>query len=449
MSGKNLYCLVLAGGKGTRLWPLSRELFPKQFLDLDGRGSLFLLTLKRAASLVPPENIFVVLEEKQVCLAEREIAAADLSGRVKVVVEPEGKNTAPAVLLGTLEIASCDEDAVVTVFPSDHVVEDTERFREHVKRAVALAEKGYVVTFGIRPTRPETGYGYIEGGDALAHGGLGIKRFVEKPGPDAAEEYFRSGNFFWNSGMFVFRAATVIGEYEIHCPDILVALRETSREKIGADVYAAVPSMPIDRAIMENTSRGAVVPSSFSWTDMGSWRLFYDFFAKDSDGNVLEGDVTARNTKNSLVKSTSRPVRVSGLRDVAVVETEGAVFVSDLESSHLAGEFAREPEGNGGDETSRPRSENLAWGESQEIEKGKYFSVRKTTVFPGKFRVPVEGSLSSLCVVVLAGKAVIGKDPDAREVRAGESVFLASERNCLVKNAGDDLLVILEIFSGR
>lgn len=449
MSEKNLYCLVLAGGKGTRLWPLSRDFSPKQFLDLSGRGSFFLLTLKRVASLVPPENIFVVTEEKQVYLAEREIAVAGLSGRVKVVAEPEGKNTAPAVLLGTLEIASRNEDAVIAVFPSDHVVENTKLFHEHVKMARALAEEDYVVTFGVRPTRPETGYGYIEGGDALPHDGLEIKRFVEKPDPVTAEKYFQSGNFFWNSGMFVFRATTVIGEYEIHSPDILVPMRKFPHGKIGADVYATIPSVSFDCAIMENTSRGAVVPSSFSWTDMGSWRLFYDFFSKDSDGNALEGDVTVRDTKNSLVKSTSRPVRVSGLRNVAVIETEDAVFVSDLEFSHLAGKFAGEPEGRNEMKPARPSSENHEWGESEEMEKGKCFSVRKTTVFPGKYRGSVKGSLSGLRVVVLEGKAMVGEEPNAREVSVGEIVVFDDGRDYLVKNAGDDFLVVLEVFFRR
>ena len=242
MSEKNLYCLILAGGKGTRLWPLSRELFPKQFLKPDGENSLVGLTLGRAASLVAEENIFVALEERQRPLLEPELSAAGLSRKTGVLAEPVGRNTAPAILLGALEITSRDEDAVIAVFPSDHFVGDGEAFSDHVKRAVAVAREGHIATFGISPTRPETGYGYMEGGEELGGGALSIRRFVEKPDPQTAEKYLRSGNFFWNSGMFVFRADVAIDEYGALCPDVYEPLAEAFEGKSLEDTVSSASS---------------------------------------------------------------------------------------------------------------------------------------------------------------------------------------------------------------
>ena len=446
MPKKNLYCLILAGGRGTRLWPLSRESFPKQFLTINGNESLLLGTLKRAARLVAEENILVVLEEKQRPLIEDNLLYTDFSGKIKIVTEPVGRNTAPAILLGTLGIASQDEDAVIMVFPSDHMVEDDENFRDHVRRAVLLAEDDYIVSFGITPSAPETGYGYIEGGEPLGDGGLRIKKFVEKPDAEVAREYLISGNFFWNSGMFVFRARTMIEEYLTLCPEIYAPIHETFHQEIGRDTYSGLPSVPVDRAIMERTSRGAVVPSSFSWSDMGSWRLFYDFFPKDSEGNVLDGDVILRDTENSLVKSGSRLVCVSGLRNVTVIETRDAVFISDLDRSSEAGEFAKELRERGRDEADRPKVVYYPWGSREEIEKGKLSKVTKTTIFPGK-SARTENTSQDLRLLVLEGEALIIGDKGSDELCPGQTVFLEDGANCAVENKTDDILIILEVFS--
>lgn len=445
MSEKNLYCLILAGGKGTRLWPLSRELFPKQFLKPDGENSLIGLALGRAASLVSAENIFVALEEGQRPLLEPELSAAGLSRKASVVAEPVGRNTAPAILLGALEITSRDEDAVIAVFPSDHFVEDGEVFPDHVKRAAAVARNGSIVTFGISPTRPETGYGYMEGGEELGGGALSIKRFIEKPGPETAEKYLRSGNFFWNSGMFVLRADVAIDEYRALCPDIYEPLAEAFRGKALEDAYEKIPSVSFDYAVMEKTRRGAVLPSSFSWSDLGSWKLFHEFFLKDSAGNVLSGDVVAKDTENSLVKSSSRLVCVNGLREVAVVETEDAVFVSNLDSSHRAGEIVAELKGEGRREAVRPRVEDHPWGRVEEIEEGEIFVLRKTTVFPGRSRRLSDDSFRSRTVAVVRGKALVEFGRDSREVGTGENLFLEDGQECLVRNTDKGVLVFFDL----
>ena len=443
----NLYCLVLAGGRGTRLWPLSRESLPKQFLGISGDDSLLLGTLKRAARLVTPENIQVVLEEKQLPLIKQSLQSTDFSEKIKIITEPASRNTAPAILLGTLGIASEDEDAVIMVFPSDHVVEDDDNFHDHVRRAVSLAGDDHIVSFGITPSAPETGYGYIEGGEPLRDGGLRIKRFVEKPDAEVAREYLLSGNFFWNSGMFVFRARTMIEEYSTLCPDVHAPVHETFHQKVGRDVYTRLPSVPFDRAVMEKTSRGAVIPSSFSWSDMGSWRLFYEFFPKDSEGNVLEGDAILRDTENSLVRSGSRLVCVNGLRNVAVIETQDAVFVSDLNRSNEAGVFAEKLKGEGREEAIRPTVVHYPWGSREEIQKGELSRVTKATVFPGK-SVRTENTPSQdLRLLVLEGEALVIGDKSSDELCPGQAAFLENGENCTVENKADGVLLILEVFS--
>ena len=447
MPKKSFYCLILAGGRGTRLWPLSRESLPKQFLAINGNESLLLGTLKRAARLVAEENILVVLEEKQRPLIEENLLYTDFLGKIRIMTEPVGRNTAPAILLGTLGIASEDEDAVIMVFPSDHVVGDDENFRNHVRRAVSLAEDDYIVSFGITPSAPETGYGYIEGGEPIRDGGLRIKRFVEKPDAKVANEYLLSGNFFWNSGMFVFRARTMIDEYAALCPEVYAPICEASHGEIGGDVYAGLPSIPVDRAVMEKTSRGAVIPSSFSWSDMGSWRLFYEFFPKDSEGNVLEGDVILRNTEDSLVRSGSRLVCVNGLRNVAVVETQDAVFVTDLDHSREAGAFAEELKVKGREEASSPTVVHYPWGSREEVEKGEISRVTKTTVFPGKSARTESTSSQDLRLLVLEGEALIIGEESNDELGPGQTVFLEDRANCTVENRADDVLIILEVSS--
>ncbi len=447
MPKENLYCLILAGGRGTRLWPISRESVPKQFLRINGNDSLLLETLKRAAHLVSTENILVVLEEKQRPLIEQSLRSTDFLGKIKIITEPVGRNTAPAILLGTLEVASEDEDAVIMVFPSDHAVGDDENFRDHVQRAVSLAKDNHIVCFGITPSAPETGYGYIEGGEPLCDGGLKIKRFVEKPNAEIASEYLLSGNYFWNSGMFVFRARTMIDEYAALCPEVYAPMREISHRETAGDIYAGLPSVPVDRAVMERTSRGAVIPSSFSWSDIGSWRLFYEFFPKDSAGNVLEGDVILRDTENSLVKSGSRLVCVNGLRNVAVIETQDAVFVSDLDRSNEAGAFAEELKGEGRKEASCLTVVHYPWGSREEIEKGKFSKVVKTTLFPAKSARTENTSSQNLRLLVLQGEALIIGEESKNELGPGQTVFLEDGANCTVENKADDVLLILEVFS--
>ncbi len=444
MAGKNLYCVVLAGGRGTRLWPFSRENFPKQFLNIGQGESLLLSTLRRARGIVSPQNIFIVLAEKQRSLMEYEMRSANFSEPVKIVSEPEGRNTAAAVLLGTLEVASEDKDAVVIVFPSDHLIEEGKNFYDHVTKAVSLAKEDYIVCFGITPRGPETGYGYIEGGESICEDGLKIKRFVEKPNALTAEQYLSSGNFFWNSGMFVFRAQTMIEQFKICCPEVYNPLYDAFYKRTLEDAYPDIPSVPVDRAVMEKTSCAAVIPSSFLWSDVGSWRLFHDFFPKDNGDNVVQGNVVLKDTKDSLIKSGHRVVCVNGLSGVAVIETRDAVFVSDLDQSDKAGVFAEQF-----CEEVEKEEQKYSWGKREQVEKSNRFCIAKTTVFSSSSYETQNVPSFSLKLLVLSGKAVIRHKQKVEALSAGEEFLVEEGVSCVVKNVLDEPLFVLEILFHR
>jgi mannose-1-phosphate guanylyltransferase/mannose-6-phosphate isomerase len=330
-----VYPVLLAGGVGSRLWPLSRELSPKQLIKFFGEDSLLQSTIKRIVPVLNPENVRIVCGEKHFDETAKQVEETGISPAGKIICEPCGRNTAPAILLAVLNILNHEKDSVLCVFPADHVVRDTRAFQEKLSAAIKLADEGFVVTFGIKPHYPETGYGYIEGAKELHHSALSIKRFVEKPDIKTAKEYLKAGNFFWNSGMFAFRASVMMDEFKVFEPELfkrmshLVAAKDT---KAKMD-YEKLPNISIDYAIMERTGKGAVLPSDFGWSDIGSWKSLYDFFPKDDKGNVIKGDVIAKKTRNCLIIGSNRLIAANNLENMVIVETSDSVFISDMENT--------------------------------------------------------------------------------------------------------------------
>ncbi|MFR8275224.1 MAG: mannose-1-phosphate guanylyltransferase/mannose-6-phosphate isomerase [Desulfovibrio fairfieldensis] len=340
--------VILCGGTGTRLWPLSRRLYPKQFMDLGGH-TLFGDTLKRLGGLPELTPPLVICNKEQRFLAAAQMQEQGLDPTGRVLLEPEGRNTAPAIAVAALSaLASLNaaggaapdgEDVLLLVLPSDHVIGDAGVFARAVARAAACAAEGRLVTFGIEPGGPETGYGYIQRGDALATG-FAVRRFVEKPRRDAAEAMLADGGYYWNSGMFLFRASAFLGELGRYAPAMLegasVAWRERSEERdfvwLGKD-FAACPADSIDYAVMEKTPLAAVVPLDAGWSDLGSWNSVYEAAAKDADANVRVGDVLAEDVSGSYLYSSGRLVAALGVRDLVVVETGDAVLVTRKECS--------------------------------------------------------------------------------------------------------------------
>jgi mannose-1-phosphate guanylyltransferase/mannose-6-phosphate isomerase len=341
--------VVLAGGSGTRLWPRSTEQEPKQFLPLIDGGSLFQQTLRRAAalsaaSLQPPIVIANVAHRE---LVQRQARAVGLEIG-ELVLEPAGRNTAPAITVAALlaQQAMPSGDALLLVLPADHVVPDAEAFAAAVNVAIGAAKRGRLVTFGVIPHRPETGYGYIQRGEPH-EGWAAIRRFVEKPDLPTAEAYVRSGDYLWNSGMFLFPVGALLEEIERHANPLLEAceraLAAVEREPGIVELrseFAAVPAVSIDYGVMEKTTRGAVVPLSAGWSDVGSWAALHEVAQQDALGNSTTGDVILESCTNTFVTSTSRTVAAIGLKDVIIVETKDAVLVVHRDDAQLVKRIA-------------------------------------------------------------------------------------------------------------
>ena len=334
-TGLNVYPVLLAGGVGSRLWPVSRELSPKQLIKFTGEDSLLQSAIKRLTPALDAENVRIVCGEAHFNETARQIEETGLSPAGKIICEPCGRNTAPAILLAVLNILKDEKDAILCIFPADHIIRDIDTFHRRLKTAIFLADKGYIVTFGIMPNYPETGYGYIEGGKDISHGGLTIKRFVEKPDIKTAKEYIKAGNFFWNSGMFTFRASVIMDELKVFEPELYKKMNHlvVSKEKVAKADYEKLPNISIDYAIMERTDKGAILPSDFGWSDIGSWKALYDFLEKDADNNVIKGDVIAKKTRNCLIIGNERLVTANGLENMVVVETSDSVLISDMSNT--------------------------------------------------------------------------------------------------------------------
>ena len=326
--------VILSGGAGTRLWPLSTESSPKQFLDLLG-GSLFEGTLTRLEGMPNLVPAFIVTGAKHVDEVDRSVSAAG-AAIGSVLVEPEGRNTAPAIIAAAL---LADPDDVLVVLPADHLIKDRMGFLAKVEIAVSLALEGHLVLFGIVPTRSETGYGYIEIGDPVG-AGFKVLGFVEKPVPELAEVMVAGGRHLWNSGMFVFTAKAIIEECAAIRPDLLTGVTEAIplQHDVRADLapsFAEVDSVSIDHAVMELTDRAVVVPIDVGWSDVGSWESVWENAEHDSSENVLVGDVSAQGVSGSYVHATSRVVAIAGVEDLVVVETPEAVLVVSRRNSQL------------------------------------------------------------------------------------------------------------------
>jgi mannose-1-phosphate guanylyltransferase/mannose-6-phosphate isomerase len=325
----------LAGGIGSRLWPVSRELSPKQLIKFTGEDSLLQGAIKRLTPTLETENVRIVCGDKHFKETAKQLEELGISPEGKIICEPCGRNTAPAILLAVMNILKDKKDAVLCIFPADHIIRDIDIFHQRLQSAILLADQGYIVTFGIMPDYPETGYGYIEGEKKISDQALTIKRFVEKPDVKTAEKYIQAGNFFWNSGMFTFRASVILEEFRIFEPELVKKMTHMlmAKEKVLKTDYKKLTNISIDYAVMEKTDKGAVLPSDFGWSDIGSWKALYEFLEKDADNNVIKGDVIAKKTQNCLIIGNERLVTVNGLENLIVVETSDSVLISDMNNT--------------------------------------------------------------------------------------------------------------------
>jgi mannose-1-phosphate guanylyltransferase/mannose-6-phosphate isomerase len=335
----NIYGMILAGGSGSRLWPLSRELYPKQFLSFSDDKSLIQLTYERLTKFAAPENIITVTNKDQAPLVNSQLS--ELAGEVgkNALGEPCARNTAPAIALGMYLIKqkSGDTDPVIIVAPSDHLIKDTDTFRKNALQGTEIARQGYIVTFGIKPSCPETGYGYIKADLSKKVGETGVlaEGFREKPDYDTAVKYVGSGDYFWNGGIFMFTLSTMTEEFKKNAPEILEIINNIDLNDNSSleENYAKLPSISIDYAVMEKSSRIVVIPAEFDWNDLGSWEAIHEVSGKDDRNNLVKGDVHTIDCQNSIIYSSSRHISAIGVKDLIIVETDDAVLVCDRRDS--------------------------------------------------------------------------------------------------------------------
>ena len=447
--------VVLCGGSGTRLWPLSREAFPKQFLRLSGDNSMLQQTLQRLTgidALAPA--LLVCNESSRFIVAEqmREIGLDD----ARVLLEPMRRNTAPAIATAALQAMQNGEDPVLLVLPSDHVILDAPAFHRAIALARQAAEQGKLLTFGITPAAPETGYGYIRAdGDAVGQA-CPIIEFVEKPALALAEQYIASGDYFWNSGMFLFRASRYLEELDKYHPAVVAACREALAKaksdldfiRLDHDAYAASPDIAVDYAVMERTSDAAPVALDAGWNDIGSWAAVFDVANKDASNNSVQGDVLLQDCSDCLVHGNSRLVTAIGLRDTIIVETADAVLVMDASQAQhtktLVAQLVQQerPEATMHREVFRP------WGSYDSIGNGDRFQVKRITVKPGaKLSLQMHHHRAEHWIVV-SGTAHITNGEKEYLLTENQSTYIPLGVVHSLANPGKVPLELIEIQSG-
>lgn len=450
---KKIQPVILAGGIGSRLWPLSREFYPKQLLQLTDNTSLLQTTLLRVSQLQEVLPPVVVVGEAHRFITRKQIDELGIFDEYTILLEPMGRNTAPAIC-GAVHFCNRmeEEDAVFLVLPADHVVMNQAVFNDAVERAALLADEGSIVTFGIKPTSPETGYGYIEGDD-----GEKIKSFKEKPGMELARKYLEEGNYFWNSGMFAFSAATFMAEMEKHGPEMFACMAEAVERGEVDDRFfrfekAAMlkcPADSIDYALMEKSDNVAmVVAENLGWSDIGSWRALWDILDKDSSGNVTQGNVLLEDTENCLVRAEEMLIATVGLEDTLVVETADALLVAPLSRSQDVKKIVTRLKKENRKEFSFHRTVYRPWGSYTVLEESPRFQIKRITVSPGaKLSLQMHHHRYEHWVVVTGTARVVNGE---REIllHENESTYIPVGTRHRLENPGVIDLELIEVQIG-
>ena len=445
-----MYGLILAGGSGSRLWPLSRELYPKQLLNIQDSESLLQATFTRLKECMPTENIISITGVKHAPNVRFQLSS--FIDNPIVLSEPIAKNTAPAIILACKYITeTTKDDPIILVVPSDHMIKDSLNFANTVKEAEKIANEGYIVTFGIKPTYPETGYGYINVTDSNLQIGLKVKQFVEKPNTKLAKEYVSNGNYYWNSGIFMFKSSTILREAEKYAPEIFNLLKEfdfTKSAEIPFTEFDKMPNISIDYAIMEKSDKIALVELKSDWNDLGSWKSIYDVSKKDENGNVKIGHVIDEGSKNSFVYSSSKLVATIGLEDVVVVETEDAILACKADRAQDVKKIYDTLKTQNDNTYKVHKTVYRPWGYYTVLGEGKGFLTKMIQVNPGQKLSVQSHNHRSEHWVVLEGTAKVVLEGKEHILSPGHSVDIAVKEIHSLQNPYNEVLKIVEVQKG-
>ena len=448
-----VHAVILAGGSGSRLWPMSRQNLPKQFLTLDGGATLLQTTIDRLSPTIVAKVVLIVTQESH---AKGEAYHALLP--YKTLFEPVGRNTAPAIALAAAYLMAEGGDPVMVVLPADHIIKDEVRFRAHLDVAIQAAQSGKLVTFGIRPTRPDTGFGYIKaaasGDDAQV---LEVERFTEKPNHATAERFLKDGDHYWNSGMFVWRASVILAEMQRYLPaahQIVQTILAESRAGVTFQQavekhFAAMPSISIDYGVLEKSDRVSLIPCDIGWNDVGSWQAVHEIAPKDENGNAIQGNVIAIDCKNSLIRAEKRLVAVIGVEDLCVIETADAVLISKSDQTQRVREVVDALHEQGATEHIFHTKVHRPWGSYTVLEEDpEGFKLKRIEVAPGARLSLQSHRQRSEHWVVVSGTATVTNGEEIITVYKNQSTYIPIGTKHRLENLGNEPLHIVEIQVG-
>ena len=457
----HLYAIILAGGSGTRFWPLSRHLYPKQLLRIMGGETLIQQTMRRVLGCVTPDHILISTNSLQAESLRFQLTEWKDALQDNFLLEPEGRNTAPAIALAAYHVMQHDPEGVMLVLPADHVIKEETRFQAAVSLATRLAADGHLVTFGVKPIRPETGYGYIQPNRRVRLGGARslvghpVARFVEKPDASTAKRYLRSGHYYWNSGMFVWRASVIVEELARHQPALARALKAVapmaqanSMSAVFTRAYKKLPSISIDHGVMERSSRAAVIPVTFTWSDVGNWSSLEEVSLLDASNNVMSGKVVDVGSRNSVLYADQRVVATIGLTDMIVVDTADATLVCPKSRAQDVKQVVEILKKQGAPEHLEHKTVFRPWGSYTVLEEGPGYKVKRVTVKPGgRLSLQLHRQRSEHWVVI-AGTARVTCGKKVYDLTVGQSTAIPKETPHRLENPGTDMLHIIEVQNG-
>ena len=456
---EELIPVILSGGSGSRLWPLSRSTYPKQYLSLNeiNKFSLLQNTYLRLKGLKNLSNPLIISnEEQRFIVAEqmREIGVTPYS----ILLEPTGKNTAPAIALASLKALKKSHDPTLLILSSDHKIEDEKNFKKVIEQGIQYASKGQLVTFGIIPSSPETGYGYIESYEELSinNSSSKIKKFIEKPNVELAQNLIKDRHYLWNSGIFIFKASVVLKELEKFEPELIKSCKDSLEKgkvdldffRINAETFKVCPDIPFDIAVMEKTNIGRVIKFDAGWGDIGSWQSIWNNSRKDNNGNMLKGKIINYNSKDCYLRSEGRLIAAIDLNNLIVVETDDAILISNKNSTQKVKNVVKElmkrnlPEGKENKEVFRP------WGRFTKIESGSTWQVKKLEIKPFSSISLQKHEYRSEHWVVVSGLAKVQLNEETKYLMSNQSVYIPAGAKHRLSNPGEDPLILIEIQSG-